>query len=208
MPIAAALARHIAAGMQMFRSLPRGDFGRKLSLDGAPEQCRCAGGTRRRDQPNRRSTAWARRCRRCCGYSAQQRPGYGITAGANCLIWCRTLRRGGLPSQRPDRQLTMSSTRLGTMLASLLLIASPARAADFEFGRYLASECMTCHRSATATSSIPYIFGLDERHIADALKAYRDKQLPNQVMQTIAARLSNDEIDALALYFSKTTQPQ
>jgi cytochrome c len=95
------------------------------------------------------------------------------------------------------------------MLASAtLLTASPAHAADFEFGRYLSAECMTCHRAATATSSIPYIFGLDEKHLADVLKAYRDKQLPNQVMQTIAARLSNDEIDALALYFSRTTQPQ
>jgi cytochrome c553 len=79
--------------------------------------------------------------------------------------------------------------------------------ADMELGRYLAGECMTCHRAATATSTIPNIFGLDEAHILAVLKAYRNKELPNPVMQNIAGRLGDDEIAALALFFSKTRQP-
>jgi cytochrome c553 len=84
-----------------------------------------------------------------------------------------------------------------------------ARAAgvDIELGRYLATECMTCHRAATATSTIPNIFGLAERHFTDVVKAYRAKTLPNAVMQNIAARLSDDEIASLALYFARTKKP-
>jgi len=82
-----------------------------------------------------------------------------------------------------------------------------AAGADIELGRYLATECMTCHRAATATSTIPNIFGLGEQHLTDVVKAYRAKTLPNAVMQNIAARLSDDEIASLALYFSRTRKP-
>ncbi len=82
-----------------------------------------------------------------------------------------------------------------------------AGATDMEFGRYLASECVACHRVATATSTIPNIFGLTEMHIAEVMKAYRDKTLPNPVMQNIASRLTDEEIAALALYFAKTEKP-
>jgi cytochrome c len=85
--------------------------------------------------------------------------------------------------------------------------ACPARAGDIDLGRYRASECMTCHRSATATSTIPNIFGMAEAHLTILLKAYRGKELPNPVMQTVASRLTDEEIDALALYFSQTNKP-
>ena len=86
-------------------------------------------------------------------------------------------------------------------------VATAARAADIELGRYLASECLTCHRAATADGAIPNIFGVAEPHLVDVIKAYRAKQLPNAVMQNIAGRLTDDEIAALALYFSKTPKP-
>jgi cytochrome c553 len=82
-----------------------------------------------------------------------------------------------------------------------------AAGADMELGRYLATECMTCHRTATSTSTIPNIFGLNETHLAEVIKAYRAKTLPNAVMQTIAGRLNDDEIASLALYFSRTKKP-
>ena len=79
-----------------------------------------------------------------------------------------------------------------------------AQKRDLEFGRYLATECLTCHRSATAGSTIPNIFGMAEPRFSVLIKAYRDKQLPNQVMQSVAGRLKDDEIEALAHYFSVT----
>jgi cytochrome c553 len=88
-----------------------------------------------------------------------------------------------------------------------MLFAAAADAADIELGRYLGTECMTCHRAATATSTIPNIFGQAAPHLVEVIRAYRDKKLPNEVMQNIAARLKDDEIDALAAYFSQTKQP-
>jgi cytochrome c553 len=40
------------------------------------------------------------------------------------------------------------------------------------------------------------------------IKAYRDKALPNPVMQNIASRLSDDDIAALALYFESAKKPK
>jgi cytochrome c len=82
-----------------------------------------------------------------------------------------------------------------------------ARIPDIELGRYLASECMTCHRSATPTSTIPNIFGIAEETFTQLMSAYRAKQLPNSVMQTIASRLKDDEIEALAAFFARTKKP-
>jgi cytochrome c553 len=48
---------------------------------------------------------------------------------------------------------------------------------------------------------------LQEVRLTALLKAYRDKQLPNPVMQTVAGRLKDDEIDALAHFFAVTKKP-
>ena len=80
-------------------------------------------------------------------------------------------------------------------------------APDIELGRYLAQECMTCHRRATTGSTIPNIFGMPESRFTEVVKAYRDKRLGNDVMQGIAARLKDDEIEALAAYFAQTPRP-
>jgi cytochrome c553 len=93
-------------------------------------------------------------------------------------------------------------------LLALLPASGPAHAApDIELGRYLSSECVTCHRSATATSTIPNIYGLAEHTFVEVIKAYRERRLNNAVMQNIASRLKDDEIEALAAYFAKTKRP-
>lgn len=75
-------------------------------------------------------------------------------------------------------------------------------APDRELGRYLGAECLTCHGATTATSAIPNIFGVAPATFTQLIKAYRSKQLANPVMQTIAGRLKDDEIEALAAYFA------
>jgi cytochrome c553 len=84
-----------------------------------------------------------------------------------------------------------------------------ARAApDIELGRYLANQCLTCHRATNVGGiAIPKIFGVAEPKLVSQLKAYRDKTLPNDVMQAQAAGLKDDEIEALAAYFSRTKGP-
>jgi cytochrome c len=66
---------------------------------------------------------------------------------------------------------------------------------------------MTCHRAGTATSTIPNIFGMSEPTFFEVIRAYKEKRLDNAVMQTIATRLNDEEIAALAAYFAATTKP-
>ena len=95
--------------------------------------------------------------------------------------------------------------------ACLLMIAIGVTAsygADAELGRYLSAECMTCHGTATADTTIPNIVGLSRAHFAEVLRAYRAKARPNPVMQTVAGRLNDDDIAALALYFETAKKPK
>ena len=98
-------------------------------------------------------------------------------------------------------------TKAATLAVMLLLWPTHAFAADVELGRYLATECMTCHAASTADSTIPDIFGKPETLVGERLKAYRDKRLPNEVMQIVASRLKDDEIAALAAYFRTAKKP-
>lgn len=85
---------------------------------------------------------------------------------------------------------------------AVILTGAPAWAGDIELGRYLSSECTTCHGASKTDSTIPPIHGLDQRHFVEVLKAYRNKALPNAAMQNIAGRLHDDDIAALAAYFA------
>ncbi len=73
---------------------------------------------------------------------------------------------------------------------------------DPEFGEYLSSECQTCHRRDGTDAGIPAITGWPEEDFVVAMHAYKRKLRPHPVMQMMAGRLSDDEIAALAAYFS------
>lgn len=92
-------------------------------------------------------------------------------------------------------------------LAAMLLLSPDSFAADVELGRYLSTECMTCHGASKTDSTIPDIFGKPERLVDEKLRAYRDKRLSNEVMQVVASRLKDDEIAALAAYFRTAKRP-
>lgn len=92
-------------------------------------------------------------------------------------------------------------------LPMLMAAAPTARAGDIEFGRYLGTECLTCHRDTSDARVIPNIFGLGEAHIVEALKSYRAGKLANPVMQTVASRLKDEEIEALAAFFTTAKRP-
>lgn len=75
---------------------------------------------------------------------------------------------------------------------------------DPEYGEYLASECMTCHQADGSNRGIPPITGWPVDSFATVMHAYKNKSRDNPVMQTIAGALGNEEIAALAAWF--TTQ--
>jgi cytochrome c len=88
------------------------------------------------------------------------------------------------------------------MAGGALLAPAHTAYADSGLGAYLAGECVTCHRTDGANKGIPPIAGWPEASFVAALRAYKQKLRPNVVMQTIAARLRDDEMDALATYFA------
>lgn len=73
---------------------------------------------------------------------------------------------------------------------------------DREFGEYLATECTTCHQRDGSASGIPSITNWPEERFVVAMHAYKQGLRPHQVMQTVAKRLDNEEIAALARYFA------
>ena len=94
-------------------------------------------------------------------------------------------------------------------LAVSLAIADGARGGDVAFGEYLSSECVTCHQvSGKATEGVPSIVAWPEDQFIAVMHSYRAKERDNVVMQTIAARLADDEIAALAAYFARLPVPK
>lgn len=91
--------------------------------------------------------------------------------------------------------------------AALLALATPVQAAgDRALGQYLSSECTSCHQlSGRSTGGIPPIIGWPEAQFVAVLESYGRKERENQVMQTIAARLSRDDMASLAAYFGALT---
>jgi cytochrome c len=86
--------------------------------------------------------------------------------------------------------------------------ASAAAAADAAFGEYLSGECVTCHRVDGKDTGIPSIVGWPAEQFIAVLQAYKGRERPNPVMQTIAGRLSNEEIEALAAYYAQLNVPK
>ena len=90
---------------------------------------------------------------------------------------------------------------LGILVFSAIPRISEGR--DIEYGKYLSSECSTCHGSKKSTDSgIPSINGKSANYLVKALQQYRSKTRKNSVMQMIAGRLDDEQISSLAAYFS------
>src|SRR5690606_9301469 len=86
---------------------------------------------------------------------------------------------------------------------ALLALLGPAQAGgDRALGEYLAAECTTCHQiSGRQDGRIPSIVGWPEDQFVAVIESYRDKHRDNPIMQTIAGRLTNEEVAALSSYF-------
>lgn len=82
-----------------------------------------------------------------------------------------------------------------------VFFAPHAYADSKALGQYLASECTSCHQLSGASSGIPAIVGWPRDQFVAVVKSYRAKERDNEVMRTIAARLTDEEIAALAAYF-------
>lgn len=90
---------------------------------------------------------------------------------------------------------------LTALFLSIILSPPVLAGGDVEYGEYLSSECVTCHR-AGSHGQIPSINGMHEEGFIHVMELYRSKELENPTMQTVAKRLTDEDIAALAAYFS------
>lgn len=77
------------------------------------------------------------------------------------------------------------------------------------YGAYLASECVTCHTppdigrdNAVENTAIPQIYGLPSEAFKTAMVEYRSGTRSNSAMISAAQALDDQQIEALAAYFS------
>jgi sulfide dehydrogenase cytochrome subunit len=81
-------------------------------------------------------------------------------------------------------------------------LASPA-AAQGERDAILAMSCAACHGTdGRSPGSIPAIAGKPAAYLQSTMKAFRDGSRPATVMNRLAKGYSDEEIAALARYFS------
>lgn len=79
---------------------------------------------------------------------------------------------------------------------------------DLEYGEYLSSECVTCHQAKDTDAQIPVINGMDAEGFVGIMELYRSEELENPTMRTIAKRLTDEDISALAAYFASLPAPE
>lgn len=113
----------------------------------------------------------------------------------NVLAYLRAF--SASPSDIPEAAPTARVTEIDLSPEVLALRGDPA------YGAYLSSECTTCHRADGTDTGIPSIRYWDEENFVLAMHAYKEKVRPHPVMQMMAARLSDEEIAALAAYFGR-----
>jgi cytochrome c len=109
----------------------------------------------------------------------------------------------------PIRITTLATAIRSSWLAAIAMAAPVAHADDQKvaYGEYLSGECVTCHRLSGEVNGIPSIIGWSPDQFLAVMHAYKFKARDNVTMQTIAARLTEDEIAALAAFFSNVKRP-
>ena len=101
------------------------------------------------------------------------------------------------PSDIPEAEPTLAAKDPDVHPSILAIKGDP------EYGAYLSGECTTCHRLSGEDDGIPSIVGWHVEDFVTALHAYKNGYRPHEVMGMVAKRLSEEEIAALAAYFSE-----
>ena len=113
---------------------------------------------------------------------------------ANLIAYLRAFSKGSTPA--PKLQEAGQGIEIGLDPSVLAIVG------DAEYGEYLSSECLTCHKSNGSNDGIPGITAWPTEDFVIAMHAYKQKFRPHPVMQMMAGRLSDEEIAALAAYFN------
>lgn len=86
---------------------------------------------------------------------------------------------------------------------------APAAADElYEFGEYLAGDCTACHQLEGRSAGIPPITGWPVESFVMVMMAYKEGERDHALMQNVARRLSDEDMQALAVYFGKQGQQE
>jgi cytochrome subunit of sulfide dehydrogenase len=91
------------------------------------------------------------------------------------------------------------------LLPLLVLLAAPASALaqGGHPARDLAAPCASCHGTDGASvQGMPYLAGQSRTYIVERMREFKTGKRPSTVMQQIARGYSDEQIEALAAYFS------
>lgn len=82
-------------------------------------------------------------------------------------------------------------------------------AGDAEAGKAKSATCVACHgQDGIGTAPIyPNLCGQKEQYLVAQIKAFRDGDRTNELMQPMVANLSDQDVEDLAAYYSNLTCP-
>ena len=101
------------------------------------------------------------------------------------------------------RKALLAKLAGATLLAGSVMAVVPAAADEmFEYGEYLSAQCSTCHRLNAFEGAIPPLGHLPRDYFIVAMREYKSGRRTNPAMVSVANALSDDEIVALAVYYS------
>jgi cytochrome c553 len=79
-----------------------------------------------------------------------------------------------------------------------------AQGADPNLGRNLAAACATCHgTNGVSQQGMPNLAGRERTYLVQQMQDFRAGKRPATIMHQIAKGYSDEQIDALAAYFSE-----
>jgi len=86
----------------------------------------------------------------------------------------------------------------------MLILATPAMAADAAAGKAKAATCVACHgaEGVSVNPMWPNLAGQKDMYLVKQMKAFRDGTRSDPVMAPMAKPLSDDDIANLAAYYA------
>jgi cytochrome c553 len=94
---------------------------------------------------------------------------------------------------------------LGLALLSCVAFSLPARAQapDPRLGRNLAAACANCHGTHGASvQGMPTLAGQSKAYLIERMQEFKAGKRPATIMHQLAKGYSDEQIEALATYFS------
>jgi len=100
--------------------------------------------------------------------------------------------------------MTFLNKSLSPIVLLISICALPVSAADIKAGEQKAPMCFGCHgqNGNSSNAQWPSLAGQQETYLVNQLKAFKSGDRKNTMMQSMAANLSDDDINNLAAYFS------